>query len=416
MEKQNKTLTERSGRFRSGYNLFGITIVAVLLCTSLSVFGQGEMPMYRVTIQNLTEGQALTPPLVATHSYGLNLFKVGSKAGAELQAIAENGNNGPMNELLSADARVLGLAESTGGPLVPASNPGQTDFVDSVNLMVAANPSFQFVSWVSMLICSNDGFTGLNSMSLPAGGSRIIFTAGYDAGTEMNTEDFADLVPPCQALIGVTSNKPGTGETNPDLAENGAITFHPGIQGGVDLLPEVHGWKNPVAKVTITAVDGQADRFSAPLSGAGEVPSVHTFASGSAKFRMLKEKQELYYELCVRDISGVTQAHIHNGLPSENGGVVAFLFGMVDPLGLVNGELSSGIISKADLVGDFADDWEGFVAALGNGELYVNVHTQDYPPGEIRGQIGSTAPMDCPLQYTGSMLPASRTASTWLIR
>ena len=26
----------------------------------------------------------------------------------------------------------------------------------------------------------------------------------YDAGTEMNTEDFADMVPPCQGLIGVS--------------------------------------------------------------------------------------------------------------------------------------------------------------------------------------------------------------------
>jgi hypothetical protein len=46
-----------------------------------------------------------------------------------------------------------------------------------------------------MLICTNDGFTGVNKLKLPSeiGQSVTVRTQAYDAGTEL----FADLVPPC---------------------------------------------------------------------------------------------------------------------------------------------------------------------------------------------------------------------------
>lgn len=64
----------------------------------------------------------------------------------------------------------------------------------------------------------------------------------------------ADLVPPCPVLSGVTSTDPGTGTSNPALAENGVIHHHAGIMGGADLVPSIHGWTNPVAKVEISRV------------------------------------------------------------------------------------------------------------------------------------------------------------------
>jgi len=205
----------------------------------------------------------------------------------------------------------------------------------------------------------------------------------------MNTEDFADLVPSCQDLIGVYSTDAGTGQSNPMLAENGVITYHRGIQGGVGLLPEVHGWKNPVAKITITCIDQNEDRFVARLSGAGEVPVLPTFATGSATFELNDRKKDIDYELHVEDISGVTQAHIHYGLPGDNGGTVAFLFGLAPPTGLVNGRLSKGTITEADLIGEFVGNFDDFARALRDGQCYVNVSTADNAPGEIRGQIGA---------------------------
>ena len=94
-------------------------------------------------------------------------------------------------------------------------------------------------------------------LKLPSqvGDSVTVETVGYDAGTELNTEDFADMVPPCQDLIGVSSGEPGTGASNPALAEGGVIAHHAGIMGGADLVPSVHGWdvNAPVARITVAA-------------------------------------------------------------------------------------------------------------------------------------------------------------------
>ena len=48
--------------------------------------------------------------------------------------------------------------------------------------------------------------------------------------------------------------EPGTGMSNPALAEGGVIHHHAGIQGGVDLTPMTHGWSDPVAEVTVERV------------------------------------------------------------------------------------------------------------------------------------------------------------------
>jgi hypothetical protein len=86
------------------------------------------------------------------------------------------------------------------------------------------------------------------------GNAVVVRSAGYDAGTELNTEDFADIVPPCQGLVGVSSDDAGTGASNPALAEGGVIHHHPGVGGGTDLLQAVHGWTDPVAEITVERV------------------------------------------------------------------------------------------------------------------------------------------------------------------
>ena len=111
----------------------------------------------------------------------------------------------------------------------------------------------RFLSFVSMLICTNDGFTGLNTVRLPSR-KATYYAAAYETRTEQNTEDFADIVPPCQGLIGESSDDTGTGESNPLLAEEGVVIPHAGIVGDSDLNPRVHDWADPVAKVVIKRV------------------------------------------------------------------------------------------------------------------------------------------------------------------
>jgi hypothetical protein len=210
---------------------------------------------YDVTITDLTSGQPLTPPVIATHHGKHAIFEVGQPASVGVREIAENGNSAPLLAQLEANpfGDIFDFTESTSGPLVPPGVPGDAMFDQSVTLDVQASPKATRLSWVSMLICTNDGFTGVDSIKLPSavGRSTSADTNGYDAMTEINTEDYADIVPPCQGLIGDSSGEPGTATSNPALAEGGVITHHAGIQGGSDLKPDLHGWTDPVATITV---------------------------------------------------------------------------------------------------------------------------------------------------------------------
>ncbi len=212
--------------------------------------------VFQVTITNLTHGQPMTPPVVATHRRRANVFTVGNPASFGVKEIAENGNNAPLLADLGANKKVFAVQQAGGSPLVPAGTPGSANFPNSVTFNITAGGGANRLSVVAMLICTNDGFTGLDSIRLPkwVGDAKEFYTAGYDAGTERNTEDYADIVPPCQGLINGSSNGEGTGSSNPALAEGGVISHHPGIQGISDLVPSVQGWTDPVMKIVVTRV------------------------------------------------------------------------------------------------------------------------------------------------------------------
>ncbi|MGH8969331.1 MAG: spondin domain-containing protein [Actinomycetes bacterium] len=246
----------------------GTTRVAALTAALIAVGGllvapahadDDEPRLYEVTIKVRLAGQPLTPPLVATHRRSVEVFEVGEPASLGVQEIAENGNLAPLHTSLLNTGGVADVVAAA-APLVGRGVPGAAQFDQSVTFTIEASEGARYLSWVSMLICTNDGFTGVDGLRLPGDvGDRVrVGTAGYDAGTEVNTEDFGDIVPPCQGLVGIRSptGETGTGTTNPALAEGGVITHHPGIAGGVDLIPAFHGWDvdRAVAKIKVTRV------------------------------------------------------------------------------------------------------------------------------------------------------------------
>jgi hypothetical protein len=207
--------------------------------------------VYEVTIENLTAFQPFTPPVVATHRPATAMFRVGHTASEGVRQIAENGNLDPMLAALAADRHVSEFTVAL-GPVVPPLRGGE-----AVTARIRTDRGASRLSFVSMLICTNDGFTGLASAALPAhlGASVTHYTAGYDAGSELNTESFDDLVPPCGPMTGIDSMGRGTGASDASLAEGGVIAHHTGITGAADLVPSVHGWSDPVARITITRVE-----------------------------------------------------------------------------------------------------------------------------------------------------------------
>jgi len=361
------------------YPNIAMLFVLLVLCDSGFAIDD-RMAHYRVTIDNLT-GQPLSPLVAATHQGDLSMFNVRGHASAELEAIAEEGNQLPMFDLLS-NARQVTEVIDIGAPLAPKQ---------ATTFRISARPGNR-LSLATMVICTNDGFTGLNRARLPKRGAKIIWASGYDAGTEDNTELSEDIADPCSALVPLSLSGDPNGNENDavDTRPPAQIQHHPNIKGIGDMNVGDHGWKEPVAKITITRVADDATKFLARLSGDGEVPPVlATDPWGQAGLTLNDDISEITYRLRALGIeSGVIRASIHQGLPADNGPVVAILF---EPASSAVDERlnTSGRLTRSDLVGPLAGDFEGFVDALRAGELYINVQSNAYPLGEMRGQVGA---------------------------
>ena len=129
----------------------------------------------------------------------------------------------------------------------------------------------------------------------------------------------------------------------------------------------------------------QNEKFNAKLSGQEEIPPVQTTAYGMAWFKPMQDK--VWFKLNVTDMQGVTQAHIHTGKQGENGPPVVTLYKSDTPQP-INGKLAYGNITANLLEGPMkGKQISDLATAMSNGSTYVNVHTEKYPNGEIRGQI-----------------------------
>ncbi len=111
----------------------------------------------------------------------------------------------------------------------------------------------EYLSLPVMLICTNDGFVGLDSVKLPRGNeTAVYFPKAYDAGTELNDELGTSIVGACAAIGPVPI--PG-GATNNRTATSVNIEAHSGIDGIADLDVKAHNWRNKVARVTVKRVN-----------------------------------------------------------------------------------------------------------------------------------------------------------------
>jgi len=193
---------------------------------------------YKITLENLSpqtgagSSQPFSPPVIAVHSRKIRLFQIWQRASDELRQIAEDAVNGPMVSKLESSSEVLSVTEGTGVIL-----PGQT-----AEFTVNAERGFHRLSIATMLVNTNDGFTGTSGKLLPLFGRQVIYLRAFDAGTERNTESEAHIPGPC------------CGSHNVRVPTDERIRFHRGITGSGDLDPSVYGWDEPVAKLTIERV------------------------------------------------------------------------------------------------------------------------------------------------------------------
>ena len=118
----------------------------------------------------------------------------------------------------------------------------------------------------------------------------------------------------------------------------------------------------------------------AQLSGDQEVPPVTTRAHGTAHFHVSKDGDTVTYKVVVnKPSSPVVAAHIHEALEGVNGPVRVHLFPADDTRVNRNTTIFSGTFPMST--------YPDLVAKADAGLLYVNVHTQSVPSGEVRGQL-----------------------------
>ncbi|MDH5231837.1 MAG: spondin domain-containing protein [Gammaproteobacteria bacterium] len=206
-----------------------------------------------LSLTNLTHGSHFTPLLVSAHDSSTHVFQTGQAASSNLRLMAECGDtSGILSDLGGADMDTIDNPAT--GLLAPGAS-------TSTSLMTATDNTH--LSIVAMILPTNDGFVGVDSLMIPAAvGTYTYYLKAYDAGTEANDE----TLPGSSCAVGVAgipaapNSDGGTGATGAASADsNTMVHIHRGVlgdsnpTGGLsDLDSSIHRWQNPVAKLVIT--------------------------------------------------------------------------------------------------------------------------------------------------------------------
>lgn len=211
----------------------GLLVAPAAASASVST---GGVTTWKVTIHNLTPpgaggpgSQPLSPPLLVVHAPSVHVWQVGAIASHVVAAIAEDANNAPAESALAALPGVGSVATGAGGP-IPSGG--------SQTYLVQTRGRFDRLSVVTMLVNTNDGFTGLDALRLHR--QRLTIQApAWDAGSERNNELAAFIPGPCCGHPFVRD------------PEGALIILHGGITGVGDLDPVLYNWHGAAARITI---------------------------------------------------------------------------------------------------------------------------------------------------------------------
>lgn len=128
------------------------------------------------------------------------------------------------------------------------------------------------------------------------------------------------------------------------------------------------------------------DKYFTPLTGMEEVPPVNTNSTGIALFDLLNN--HINFKVNVTMLENIKSAHIHLGEFGQNGEIIVSILNSSSPINIHNGTLVKGQLTATDLVGSLKGKTiNDLVKLFNNTKTYLNIHTKQYPNGEIRGQI-----------------------------
>ncbi|MER5174984.1 MAG: CHRD domain-containing protein [Candidatus Nitrosocosmicus sp.] len=132
----------------------------------------------------------------------------------------------------------------------------------------------------------------------------------------------------------------------------------------------------------------QKNCFDAKLTGKSEVPPKDTKATGFVQLNANEGNNSMSYKINVTNIEKATSVHLHQGKVGENGPSMVIPFKTDFPSPITNGVLSGGNFTSANLENQSpVKNLKDLINMMNNGDVYVHVHTEANPAGEIRGQL-----------------------------
>ncbi len=140
-----------------------------------------------------------------------------------------------------------------------------------------------------------------------------------------------------------------------------------------DLHVQVSNAQFPDGALRGQLVTGDVTLHFVVLSGAQEVPSVTSVATGVASITLDPSTGDIVVHVNVAGLDDAVAGHIHQALAGATGSIIVELSQDPDDMGHWFAE--DGALSADEL------------AAYRAGALYVNLHTPSHLGGEIRGQI-----------------------------
>jgi hypothetical protein len=193
---------------------------------------------YQVTVTNLTYGQPFSPLGLVLHDRG-SMWNIGESVTPALEMLAESGDN---TEFM-AQSQVLAMA-SNDQVLLPGSQTSIT--------ITTTNDMARHFTLATMLVNTNDGFSGVTGLDLSAmavAQSKTKMLGVYDAGTEMNSELAGTVPGPSDGGIGFDVQRDDVDY----------LAMHPGVVSSDDglstsVLKQQHRFDGPVLQLTLTRI------------------------------------------------------------------------------------------------------------------------------------------------------------------
>lgn len=301
-----------------------------------------------------------------------NTFELDNEQLAALEArglyVNIHTNDYPAGELRGQLIPSIALGEETGEALFRAILSGRAEIPANTSQAVGG----VLVEYRDGTLILSGAFSGLESDFNPeiGGGSHL---------HQANIDENGPVVIPLQATVGTDETR-GTfaaGQNTFVLDDAQTAALFDG-----ELYVNIHTDNLTAGEVRGQVLPITYRVFEAYLSGANEVPAVSSGGAGSVLAVYDEEHGALMVSGTFRDLASPfatnVGAHLHEATADATGGVV-------QPLTVVLSDTpTEGTFRGGD---NFYTPAQSLVDALYAGAIYANVHSQDNPSGELRGQL-----------------------------